>query len=163
MLGRLWQSRGNARTGGKTWSSHKIPHRTQLSRPEGTISITWSRPQFRELVLCPSRENNKPYSSERQVTSGQNTTLNLPVQHMAQSDDGGVSVSRECLERYFRGKSIRCDCRRRSRQPDTRAAVVKTTTPATRRRRFKILVMGSRPKRTPPTPENVQSPVTAQR
>ena len=29
----------------------------------------------------------------------------------AQSDDGGVSVSRECLERYFRGKSIRCDCR----------------------------------------------------
>ena len=24
----------------------------------------------------------------------------------AQSDDGGVSVSRECLERYFRGKSI---------------------------------------------------------
>ena len=51
----------------------------------------------------------------------------------------------------------------RSRQPDTRAAVVKTTTPATRRRRFKILVMGSRPERTPPTPENFQSPVTAQR
>ena len=47
-----------------------------------------------KLALEPIRSTDWDFSYSRMALS------------QAQSDDGGISVSRECLERYFRGESI---------------------------------------------------------